>query len=161
METIDSFRGQYGFLSNFDFAKAILEGVEYPTSEHAFQAAKFLSIETRLYVRDLASPADTKRFAKEMYSQGKTRADWLTIRDSVMFMVLMSKFSNPILKARLLGTGDAQLIEGNTWHDCYWGACTCPRCQGRPKVNRLGQLLMLVRAVYAHGMENEAIITTH
>ena len=96
---INSFRGQYGFLSNFHPAKTVFEGVEYPTSEHAFQAAKFsatsvininpdFAMKTRLYVRDLASAADAKHFAKEMYNQGKTRMDWLSVRDSVMFIVL-------------------------------------------------------------------------
>lgn len=162
---INSFRGQYAFLSNFSAAKTMFEGMEYPTAEHAFQAAKALPVDkiivfdqevsTRAFIRDFASPTDAKRYAKTI----KIRENWSGIRDSVMFIVLMSKFSVPALKAALLGTGDAQLIEGNWWHDCYWGVCGCPKCSGRPKINKLGHLLMLVRAIYAHGMENEAKLT--
>ena len=162
---INSFRGQYAFLSNFSAAKTMFEGMEYPTAEHAFQAAKALPVDkiivfdqevsTRAFIRDFASPTDAKQYGKTI----KIRENWSGIRDSVMFIILMSKFSNPKLKTALLVTGDAQLVEGNWWHDCYWGACECPRCSERPKVNRLGQLLMLVRAIYAHGMENDVHLT--
>ena len=54
--------------------------------------------------------------------------------------LLMAKFSqNEDLKKKLLDTGDATLIEGNTWGDKYWGVC-----KGVGK-NRLGELLMEVR----------------
>ena len=46
-------------------------------------------------------------------------------------------------------TGDAELIEGNTWHDNYWGVCSCSKCNGRGK-NRLGKLLMKVREELRH-----------
>ena len=55
-------------------------------------------------------------------------------------MGVKAKFSkNPILKAKLLATGDAELIEGNWWNDTYWGVC-----KGVGK-NKLGKILMRVR----------------
>jgi predicted NAD-dependent protein-ADP-ribosyltransferase YbiA (DUF1768 family) len=36
-------------------------------------------------------------------------------------------------------TGDAELVEGNTWNDRFWGVC---RGKGR---NELGRILMRVR----------------
>ena len=57
-----------------------------------------------------------------------------------MYNTLVAKFTqNPDLAKKLLATGDALLIEGNTWNDRYWGVC---RGKGE---NRLGILLMLVR----------------
>ena len=55
------------------------------------------------------------------------------------------KFSNDIkLLQMLLDTKDEFIVEGNTWHDNFWGSCYCDRCgnQGR---NVLGKILMLVR----------------
>ena len=40
MAIIDSFRGEYGFLSNFNKSRVEFEGMTYPSVEHAFQAAK-------------------------------------------------------------------------------------------------------------------------
>ena len=57
---------------------------------------------------------------------------------------LCKKFAIPELRQKLLDTGDAYLIEGTTWHDNYWGICTCDRCGGRGQ-NKLGQLLMEIR----------------
>jgi predicted NAD-dependent protein-ADP-ribosyltransferase YbiA (DUF1768 family) len=36
--------------------------------------------------------------------------------------VQLAKFRPPDLRDLLLGTGEATLIEGNTWGDDYWGA---------------------------------------
>ena len=59
----------------------------------------------------------------------------------IMRQVLKSKFTqNPELKAKLIATGDAELIEGNNWNDRFWGVC---RGVGQ---NHLGKLLMEVRA---------------
>ena len=58
------------------------------------------------------------------------------------------KFQIPELRDKLLATGDANLVEGNTWHDNYWGICTCSKCINSPVVdgkNKLGTILMKVR----------------
>jgi len=49
------------------------------------------------------------------------------------------------LKTKLINTGTARLIEGNTWHDNIWGDCSCPRCVGITGQNHLGKILMQVR----------------
>jgi hypothetical protein len=47
------------------------------------------------------------------------------LKVAVMQFLLRQKFyAIPELGRRLLGTGDATLIEGNTWHDNFWGRCT-------------------------------------
>lgn len=53
--------------------------------------------------------------------------------------LLREKFQRKDLKQKLLDTGDAELIEGNTWGDTYWGMV------GNKGHNHLGRLLMKVR----------------
>ena len=72
---------------------------------------------------------------------------WEQIKDKVMYDILRDKFSSDPNKANLLATGNRPLIEGNNWHDNYWGVCSCERCKrkynhGR---NQLGKTLMQIR----------------
>jgi predicted NAD-dependent protein-ADP-ribosyltransferase YbiA (DUF1768 family) len=68
-----------------------------------------------------------------------------------MLDLLRIKFAEAHLAELLLATGEATLVEGNTWHDNDWGACTCEGCQAEPKHNLLGQLLMQVRSELRQG----------
>jgi hypothetical protein len=73
------------------------------------------------------------------------RKDWEKIKDGVMLNLLRQKFlKGDQLTAKLLATGDKELVEGNYWHDVHFGVCYCDKCGGEGK-NVLGQLLMLVR----------------
>jgi N-glycosidase YbiA len=142
---IAAFNGGYGFLSNFAPSPVVLDdGLRYPTAEHAFQAQKSGDIADRMHILHL-TPAEAKRAGREL----DLVSDWNLIRKRVMSDVVMAKFwQNPRLGIRLIATGDADLIEGNYWHDNYWGDCACgrARCQV-PGLNYLGQALMWVRAV--------------
>lgn len=51
------------------------------------------------------------------------------------------KFKDEQLKEMLLSTGNADIIEGNYWHDNFWGQCSCEKCVGKGK-NNLGKILM-------------------
>ena len=69
-----------------------------------------------------------------------------------MYDVCVAKFTmNESLKERLLATGDEELVEGNEWHDNYWGNCTCDNCKDIPGRNQLGKTLMKVRADIREG----------
>ena len=61
-----------------------------------------------------------------------------------MLEALRTKFSIKGLKEKLLATGDEELVEGNFWHDNFWGVCSCSKC-GNKGQNKLGKLLMQVR----------------
>ena len=61
--------------------------------------------------------------------------------------LLRNKFSDPVLKQRLLATGNRELIEGNHWHDNFWDSCTCDRCRNNGQ-NLLGKLLMKLSSEY-------------
>lgn len=74
----------------------------------------------------------------------KIRRDWESAKDNVMKKAVLAKFSqHDELKALLLSTGDAKLIE-HTENDDYWGDGD----NGKGK-NKLGQILMAVRAELA------------
>jgi ribA/ribD-fused uncharacterized protein len=142
---IDRFKGEYRWLSNFWAARVTLDGVEFPSVEHAYQAGKILSPEVRERIRALPTAAEAKRFSKKVGKVISYRPAWSeTFRINLMRFLQWQKFSDPALRQRLLATGDAMLVEGNTWHDCTFGCCRCSKCGGRG-LNWLGVLLMEIR----------------
>lgn len=136
---IDSFDGEYRFLSNFFVLPKPIEweGLLYTTTEHAFQATKTLDPKEREKVRSAGSPGAAKRLGKLV----KLRSDWNDMKVMVMSSICWVKFEHPILRKWLLATGDAELIEGNTWGDTFWGTV-----KGRGE-NQLGKVLMNIRGL--------------
>jgi ribA/ribD-fused uncharacterized protein len=132
---IDNFRGQYRFLSNF-YVEA-----HGKTVEHFFQAAKTTTSLDFAYVYGADTPGEAKRRGKLI----KLDPEWENIKLGVMYALVKEKFEDEELRDLLLATGDAELIEGNTWCDNYWGNCTCRRCGHNPGENHLGKILMRVR----------------
>jgi ribA/ribD-fused uncharacterized protein len=147
---ITRFADGYLFLSNF-FPSPVAypdsgpEAVIYPTLEHAFQAAKTDDLATRARIRTASSPGRAKRIGQSV----SLRPDWERDRPAVMRALLWAKFSAEPLRTRLLATGEARLVEGNTWHDQTWGQCQCVAHVGQPGRNLLGRLLMEVRQALA------------
>jgi len=134
MKRIEQFRGEYAFLSNFYRCNVSYEGLIYPSSEHAFQAAKTLNMEAR---RAFTQPLMDASLSKHLGRALVLRPNWDKI--VVMEDILVSKFSEEVLKDALVATGDAELIEGNTWGDTFWGVCN-----GKGS-NFLGKALMNLR----------------
>ena len=133
---IDSFRDEFDWLSNFFPCPVEFEGLTFGNTEAVFQAAKTLDMEEREKFVGL-SPLIAKRKGRRV----KLRSDWEAVKIEVMREVLRCKFSqNPELKAKLIATGDAELIESNNWNDRIWGVCN-----GKGQ-NHLGKLLMELRA---------------
>lgn len=138
MEKITSFRGEYRFLSNFYPAPFTFDGISYPNVEAAFQAMKTLDPADRRRIAAMADPSEAKRAGRRV----RLRPDWEQVKNGVMLDLVTTKFGqNPDLAGRLLATGDAELVEGNTWRDRYWGVDAATG-QGR---NQLGKTLMKVR----------------
>ncbi|MCY4029667.1 MAG: NADAR family protein [Acidobacteria bacterium] len=134
-ERIDRFRGEHVFLSNFHRAPFPWRGKTWHSSEAAYQAAKSRDEGERECIRAAPSPAAAKRLGRRV----DLRSDWEHVKDDVMRAVLDAKFAVPELRDALLATGDAELVEGNTWGDVYWGVCG-----GRGR-NQLGRTLMRIR----------------
>lgn len=140
---INNFDGEYRFLSNFANSKIVYEGIEYPTVEHAFQAAKTLNMNQRKEIAALKTPGEAKRAGRR---EVILRKDWEKVKDGIMYDLLKLKFENPVLRKKLIATGNELLEEGTTWHDNYWGNCYCDRCKNISGKNMLGILLMKVRS---------------
>jgi len=123
-------------LSNFYMAPITLGNAVYPSTEHAYQAAKTTSKMLHKKISKAKDANAAKRFGRQLV----LREDWEEIKVKVMHKVLIAKFTqHEDLREKLLATGSAELIEGNWWGDKFWGVCD------NEGENKLGQLLMLVR----------------
>jgi ribA/ribD-fused uncharacterized protein len=136
---VTEFRGAWAGLSNFYPSPILMPGYPlwlWPSGEYAFQAWKEHSSQHWTAVIAAATPAEAKRLGRAC----SLRPDWDQRKKRVMFDVVWAKFTqHEDLRVMLLATGDAVLIEGNTWNDQYWG-----RCNGEGH-NYLGRILMAVR----------------
>lgn len=143
---IERFDGPHRFLSNFAASRVTLDGVEFDTVEHAYQAAKVDADmelgQSSLRLRFLMcrTPGDAKRLGRQM----PIRKDWEQVKTGIMLQLLRQKFEREPMRSRLIATAPHALVEGNHWHDRFWGRCSCPRCGGSGE-NHLGRLLELVR----------------
>ena len=145
---IGPFRDAYSWLSNFGPGPVAYYGIKYPHRENAYQAAKYNSRAAKLYIASL-KPGQAKRagggkmpseFLNSLSIEG-----WDNKRVGVMEEVVLACFQqNKWLADKLIETKDAELIEYNVWHDCFWGRCTCQLHKSRGE-NHLGRILMQVR----------------
>ncbi len=141
-DPITYFRGTNYFLSNFYASPVELDGIDYPTVEHAYQAAKTTDPDVRAKVRKL----DTPKAAKDMGRRIKRRPDWFNVNLGIMEVLIKQKFTRyPELRVQLLETGDAELVEGNNWNDKFFGAVWDATKSEWVGENHLGKLLMKVR----------------
>lgn len=141
---INSFDGEFAFLSNFFPSPITFDGITFSTMENWFQAWK---TEVPAEFRAIAT-AETPGRAKRLGRKCMLREDWEEVKEQVMEDGLRLKFADPELKAKLIATGDQYLEEGNTWHDNYWGVCHCIKCQDIMAKNHLGKLLMKLRTEF-------------
>jgi ribA/ribD-fused uncharacterized protein len=112
-------------------------GLAVPTLEHGFQLAKTRDQTARLRIASAPTPGAAKRLGRDV----PLRPGWEEAKKGVMRALLIQKFTRHADLARvLLATGDAELVEGNSWGDVYWGV------SGGHGQNMLGKQLMDVRS---------------
>ena len=132
---IDKFSGKNRWLSNFWPAEVELDGTKYASVEHAYQAAKTLNMEDRALFQGISASV-----AKSLGKKLVVRDDWNEVKMAVMTDLNMQKYTkHPALAAKLIATGDQQLVEGNYWKDHFWGVCN------GVGENHLGKILMEIR----------------
>lgn len=134
---INEFKGQYRFLSNFWYVDILYNGTIFPTTEHFFQAMKTTDKSIRLSISKLPYPAQTKKMGRTI----DLRPDWDKIKLDVMRYAIHAKFEDQTLRLQLAQTCPHELVEGNYWHDTYWGIALNTG-QGQ---NHLGKILMAER----------------
>lgn len=135
---IKSFDGEHRWLSNF-----------WPCTIKWNDNLTFTSVEAAYQASKCKNNDDIKQFcnmsaleAKRAGRKVKMREDFDERKQIYMENFLRIKFAKGSeLGNRLKSLKDVELVEGNYWHDNYWGSCTCDRC-GNKGQNNLGKLLM-------------------
>lgn len=128
----------YGYLSNFAPYPFEINGLIWSTSEHYFQAQKFLDKAIQEKIRRLKSPMDAALEGRNR--ENPLRSDWEVVKDDIMRLAVFEKFrQNPAIRRELLATWHATLIE-HTKNDNYWA----DNGDGTGK-NMLGIILMETR----------------
>lgn len=126
-----------GPLSNFSYSPITVDvgwgALEYPTVEHAFQAAKAVHAWNHHAIRKVSSPS----FAKAMGRKIDLRPDWEDVKYEIMLTCLRAKFQIPYFRRELLSTGYREIREDSPT-DFVWGY----RNEGQ---NLLGKALMQIR----------------
>lgn len=140
-ESVDFNAKTAGFkeFDNYFPAKMTLDGKEWPTVEHYFQAAKFPSDPAyQEKIRLTKLPAGAKKLGKT--ENVAMIPDWPRVREEVMLKAVRAKFQqNSTLAELLLGTG-SKLIRNMAKQDNFWGVGRSGKGQ-----NKLGKTLMTVR----------------
>lgn len=137
-------RAAFGEFSNFALFPIEIDGVNWPTSEHYYQAHKYNDPKLREWVRQADRPYEAAKRGRDKTKP--KRKDWSQTKDAIMEKALVAKFRQyPKLQELLLSTGEATIYE-HTKNDCYWGDCG-----DRTGKNKLGKMLMEIRKRLKNG----------
>ena len=92
-ETINfySVSDPYGEFSNFAAFPIRLDGKTWPTTEHYFQAMKFLDEKHQSEIRKENSPMKAARMGRSR--KRPLRKDWGSVKDAVMEKAVLAKFT--------------------------------------------------------------------
>lgn len=132
----------YGCFSNFSRHGFKLDEYWWITSEHYFQAQKFVETDRPWFekIRDVKTPKDAANIGRSR--KHPIRSDWEIVKDEIMLQAVLCKFkTHPDIQEILLATGDELIVE-NARSDYYWGC----GADGSGK-NKLGEILMKVREI--------------
>jgi len=129
-------KSEFGEFSNFYLTRILLDGKEWPSSEHYYMAQKTSDESAQEAIRQASTPAEAKRMGREV----NLHDDWDVLKYDVMHRVVYAKFDqNEHLRFVLLSTGDRPIHE--SCRDPWWG--------GGPQFpsgrDWLGKVLMTVR----------------
>lgn len=127
-------------MSNFFPVNIQSRHLTFPSVEHAYVAAKSTDKAVWEHVATLTA-GQAKRFGREL----EIRQDWDERKLEFMTILVRRKFAHPFMMKMLQDTGGAEIVEGNFWHDNFWGNCSCSKCVNIPGVNNLGRILMEIR----------------
>jgi ribA/ribD-fused uncharacterized protein len=145
---ISKFSGKYKFLSNIYPCNIVIQvplfdGDDrvWPSVEHLYQALKCeLYFTQNNITAEKIKKLKTPRKAKNIGKKIKVSSAWKMDKIDFMERIVDLKFKqNKKLRQKLLATGNALLINSNTYGDTFWG-----KSSGRGK-NCLGKILMNIR----------------
>src|SRR5258708_1382919 len=91
-------REPFGEFSNFAGFPIEVDGKQWPTVEHYFQAQKFAGTDHEEVIRRLESPMIAARMGRSR--KLPLRRDWESVKDDIMRVALQAKFTqHPNLKS--------------------------------------------------------------
>ena len=132
---IEKFQGETRWLSNFAPVKIVMNGLTFPTTEHAYMAAKSDNPIWKVKcTEENITPGQIKRLSKEV----QLVDNWETKKVEVMKECVRQKFSQNPYKKMLKDTGNQHIQEGNNWGDLFWGV----DLKSGKGENILGKLIM-------------------
>lgn len=138
MIQIPYYETSYFVFSNFSPHAVTMNGVLYPTAEHAYHAAKFDDEKIKVEIRNARSPLEAYALGQKYKSQ--RRKDWDAIKIQVLHDIVTEKVKqHEEVKAALLATGDEEIVEVNP-NDDFWGNGRDGNGQ-----NQMGKIVMKIR----------------
>lgn len=132
---IGPFSGKYRFLSNFYPCKILVYDQVFYSVETAYQASKTFDINIREHMAEM-TPAEAKAYGRTLDLPENWEDQKLMIMEELVRRKFYADYS---LAQQLIDTGSEELVEVNTWGDCFWG-----EYEGSG-LNHLGKILMLIR----------------
>lgn len=136
---IDSFTGDYSFLSNSWYSPHPTRFNRQISNDHLFTAAATHDMVYKLQIMF----AKSAQQAIDLGKHATPRPDWDQVKLSIMAGLLSEKFDGSFaLTSKLIDTGDAQLVAGNNQGDTFWGV----EAETDVGLNWLGTLLMIERS---------------
>jgi ribA/ribD-fused uncharacterized protein len=139
LDKIDFFDAnlRFGCFSNFSQHKVSYQNEIWPTSEHCYQAQKFLSKEFRSNILNSETPKIAARLGRSLEP---VRPHWILIKPIIMYEIIYAKtVQNSDVLFCLLSTVGKNIFEINE-RDDYWGLGKSG--QG---INMLGIIIMTIR----------------
>lgn len=134
---IESFTGDYAFLSNAYNCKIEFNGLVYNNADAAYEAQKCLDKSIMNKFTRLSS-AKARAKGRNLPENEEFEYD----KVNILYKIVLAKFKqNEDLKRKLLDTGDAELINNNTFRDEIYGV------YNGKGMNILGKTLELVRSI--------------
>ncbi|MBI5044583.1 MAG: NADAR family protein [Candidatus Levybacteria bacterium] len=138
MIKIPYYETSYFSFSNFSSHSIKIDGVLYPTVEHAFHAAKFDNEKIKEEIKSAGSPLKAFEIGKKYKPQ--RRSNWDETKVSVLQKIIAEKVKqHDEVRKALLATGNEEIIEDNPLDD-FWGNGKDGNGQ-----NHMGKILMRIR----------------
>lgn len=134
------YENEFYMFSNFSAFSVEMLWIRWQTSEHFYQAMKFIDNEPDIFeeIKNSTSAHNSKKIA-EKYSE-KIRKDWDDVKVSIMEKVIRAKHTqHAYIQKKLLETEGKEIVE-NSSKDSFWG--WGPNKDGQ---NHLGKIWMKIR----------------
>ena len=136
-----NYNDPYYEFTNFYRASIDIDDKIWLTSEHYFQAQKFIGTPYVEMVRNASTSREAFQMSRDANVSKWCRSDWDQVKDNIMMKAILCKFmQHQDLGRKLVATGNKLLVE-HTTNDSYWGDGG-----DGSGLNKLGELLMKVRS---------------